>query len=73
MKTTWLVVQMLGIAIVATLTTGASAQQKLNRTILPIGSECSSRIAVHGEVTDFTVRNCLGMPEIRESASNRHY
>ncbi|MGY8769905.1 MAG: arylsulfatase [Pirellulales bacterium] len=36
MKTTWLIAQMLGIAIVATLTTAASAQQKLNRTILPI-------------------------------------
>ena len=45
----------------------------LNNTSLPIGSECSSRIAIRGPAKNFTLRNCAGLPEVRESVSDRVY
>lgn len=42
-------------------------------TFLPIGSECSSRIAVRNQATGLTVRDCLKMADVKESASHRHY
>jgi polygalacturonase len=45
----------------------------LNRVSIPIGSECSSRVAVRNTAEEFTVRNCTGMPNIRETAGDRHY
>jgi len=45
----------------------------LTNTLLPIGSECSSRVAVRNQTKDFTVRNCAGMPDSKETIRNRQY
>ena len=45
----------------------------LTNTTLPIGSECSSRIAVRGQAKGLAVRNCMGMPDMKANVSNRHF
>jgi len=46
---------------------------QMKNTSLPIGSECSSRIAVRNQARDFALRNCVGMPDVNETARNRQY
>ena len=46
----------------------------LKNTTLPIGSECSSRIAVRSQTKDLTIRNCKGMADrIRQTAANQYF
>ncbi len=45
----------------------------LKNTYLPIGSECSSRIAVRNQVADLSVRDCKGMADMKITSSDRHY
>lgn len=45
----------------------------LKNTTLPLGSECSSRIEVRNPARNFVVQACPGLPEINETAADRHY
>jgi hypothetical protein len=42
-------------------------------TFLPIGSECSSRIAIRNQTNNLTIRNCKGMADRILSTRNRHF
>ena len=46
----------------------------LENTLLPIGSECSSRIAVRGQTKNLTIDNCKGMGDRElQTTANRHF
>lgn len=46
----------------------------IESTILPVGSECSARIAVRSQTKNLTIHNCTGMGDrVRETASDRHF
>jgi hypothetical protein len=46
----------------------------IENTVLPIGSECSSRIAVRGQTKNLTVYNCTGMADrVQEATTNSHF
>jgi len=42
-------------------------------TLLPIGSECSSRIAIRRQTKNLIIRNCKGMADREITASNSYY
>jgi len=46
----------------------------IENTLLAIGSECSSRIAIRSQTKNLTIHNCLGMGDrLRETAADQHF
>ena len=45
----------------------------LNSVLLPIGSECSSRVAVRNQAKNFAVSDCAGIPDIKDTVCSRRY
>ncbi|MEX2043707.1 MAG: glycosyl hydrolase family 28 protein [Opitutus sp.] len=45
----------------------------LKNVVLPIGSECSSRVEVRNTAGNLVIQDCPGLPDSKETATDRHF